>query len=366
MSNTDVTSMEVEKLFNVMGITKVVYVDDDLVEADVADIIGAQNREQILTKYFPNIKIRDEEILITQLRNSWETLGQKIKQKIYLETKLVNDTDVSHEQKMFIDIFLNIIPDDMLYPMIPAKWVESKNDLLKENKNTLFLFDLDLQQEGGRHEDGIKLIVDILRSIEIITGIITKNATQDNCLSIRDRFVDENESLKDRFFVIPKENLANNLSLFLYLLKMTVLSQDFLIFKTIINDMLLKASEKAKEKINNISVDDFEHIVFKSPMREGLWEPEMFFKIYTHYQRREFYIVAHKEEKLIDSITKIRSVSDISTKPIGFLIPSKAWEYQRDELYENADYLNHNHLPIEIGDIFEETERELASRKFSS
>jgi hypothetical protein len=173
-------------------------------------------------------------------------------------------------------------------------------------------------------------------------------------MQTRDELSEKYAIPKEKFFVIPKEILPDDVTYFIYLLKMTILTGDFGNFKKIVNTILESTTEQVKKKIEKIGIEDFDHIMFKAPGKEGQWEPDMFFRLYSHYQRREFYKKAYPDVKLQEIISKIRTTSGIPADPKS-VIPSKAWEMQHDELYENSEYLNKNHLPIELGDIFERT-----------
>jgi len=53
-----------------------------------------------------------------------------------------------------------------------------------------------------------------------------------------------------------------------------------------------------------------------------------------------------------DLATRIRQVSLISAKPT-WQVEHKIWPIQHGEIYDNEDYLNSLHFPLEMGDIFE-------------
>jgi hypothetical protein len=186
--------------------------------------------------------------------------------------------------------------------------------------------------------------------------LFTQTVSKEKCIQDRDKLSKKHKIPKEKFFVIPKEILPDDIPYFIFLLKMTILTGDFGKFKKEVNNILRGITKTAKKEINEIGIEDFDHIMFKAPGIEGQWEPDMFFRLYSHFQRRAFYSVAYANTNLQAIISKIRLVSNIPVKPISFPVPSKSWEIQHNELYENSDYLNKNHLPIELGDIFEKTD----------
>jgi hypothetical protein len=361
MNETASTRKDIKKVFDIFGISKVVYVDDDF-NIEFEKILLPGNRGLILNEYFPTITVEDEDIQNKQIRDQWEKLDHKTKMEINQKI-LAKDNNVTEVDNKAISAFFEIIPPEMLYPISPSQWNESKSDLLQDNKKTLFLFDQDLKNSEGLDEDGIKIIAEITKDKEIISALFTQTVSKDSCMQARDRLSETYTISKGKFFVIPKEILPNDTSCFIYLLKMTILTGDFGNFKKIVNTVLEDTIEKAKSEIEKIGIEDFDHIMFKAPEKEGQWEPDMFFRLYSHFQRREFYNVAYIDANLQKIISKIRSVSGIPAEFVSSSIPSRAWEIQHSELYENPDYLNKNHLPIELGDIFEKTDS-ASSKKY--
>jgi hypothetical protein len=71
------------------------------------------------------------------------------------------------------------------------------------------------------------------------------------------------------------------------------------------------------------------------------------------FHRLESRRLAHEGGTLETIAAKLRAVSGIPTKSNLFPTPGSAWSLQRDELYEFNDHINKNHLPIDLGDIFE-------------
>jgi hypothetical protein len=353
MSNITSTQDNIQEIFKILHISKVVYVDDDIVDIGVEDIIYATNRNKIMEQYFPAIQTGDKEIENNQLREYWEKFDDKIKQEI--NTLVQSDAqNISEVDKKAIPAFSEIIPEGVLFPLSPSRWEEEKDVLLQDRNTTLFLFDQDLKT-GGRGDDGINIIKEISNNLEIMSGLLTQTVTEENCMYHREQLSKDYGISEDKFFVIPKECVTNNLSLFVYLLKLTILAKNFILFKENANIILKSVNKETSENIENIGVEDFDHIFFKVPGKEGLWEPDMFFRIFSSFQRKKFNRLAYSNIDLQKSISKIGSVNGISTKPVSFLIPSKAWDMQHDEFYDEAEYLNKNHLPIELGDIFEKT-----------
>jgi hypothetical protein len=353
MNEITSTQDELKKIFETLNIAKVVYIDDDF-DIEFEKILLPGNRELVLSEYFPMITAIDEDIQNRQIREQWEKLDYKTMLEIN-KNILSRDNSLTEIDNKATSAFFEIIPQEILSPISPHQWEKEKKRLLEDSENTLFLFDQDLKNEDGFKEDGIKIISEITQNQKIICALFTQTVSRDRCMQARDELSEKYTIPKKNFFVIPKEILPNDVSYFIYLLKMTILTGDFSSFKNIVNTILETTVEKVKESMEKIGIEDFDHIMFKAPEREGQWEPDMFFRLYSHYQRREFYTKAYSDKTLRKIISKIRLTSNIPAKTT-FMIPSKAWEIQHDELYENSEYLNKNHLPLELGDIFEKTD----------
>lgn len=361
MSDINSARNELRETFKKLDISKVVYVDDDF-DIDFEKILLPGNRDLIAKEFFPTIIVKDEEIQNKQIREQWEKLDYKIKTEINRRI-LSRDDNVTEIDNKAISSFFEVIPQKMLYCISPYQWSEEKERLLENSRNTLFLFDQDLKITEGLKEDGIKIIKEITQNREIISALFTQTVSKDRCMQTREKLSKKHKIPKERFFVIPKEILPNDIPYFIYLLKMTILTGDFGKFKKEVNSILTGVVKTVKEEIDKLGIEDFDHIMFKAPGMEGQWEPDMFFRLYSHFQRKEYYNVAYADPDLQKIISKIRQVSNIPAKSVSSSIPSRAWKIQHSELYEDSDYLNKNHLPIELGDIFEKTDS-ISSKKY--
>jgi len=351
MNETEHNKDDIMEMFCKLNISKVVYVDDYNVDIGIEKVISSSKRNFIMQTFFPNLVGGDIDIENDKLRKQWENISYATKSKI--RQTIESDEDTSDIDKRVIPVFAELIPDEILCPISPENWEEQKAEYLLDSKTTLFLFDQDLRRDE-RDEGGIQIIKKITINENIICGLFTQKATKEDYLEYRDTMCKEKDIDKDKFFVIPKENVTDNQQLFLYLLKLTILARNFTLFKSKVNNIIEQTNDYAKSKVEEIKVEDFDHIIFQVPKIEGLWEPDMFFRIYSGFQRREFNSLAYSNEELQNSITKIRAISEIPTKPDPLTISSDAWNIQHNELYDSADYLNNNHLPIEVGDIFED------------
>jgi len=342
----------VVKLFTILDIKNVVYVDDyNDEDISVEKVITSPMRNQVFEKFFSNMS-GDEDMQNNSLRKEWDELSLDLKNEIKLIIQSETDKDA-------IPAFLELIPKEILLSLTPNDWEEKKDELLKNYQNTLFLFDQDLGlNEREDNEDGIVIISEISKGKDIICGLFTQIVTKDDCLDYRDKMSKKYNVERDKFLVISKKDVSINQALFIYFLKLTILCNYFMKFKESVSNIINIVGENAINTINNIGIEDFEHIIFKTPLEEGIWEPDMFFRIYAGFHRRYFINSAYANNELQKAISEIRSVSDIKIET-DLPLTSKAWDIQKKELYDDTEHINKNHLPIEVGDIFEDENKKL-------
>ncbi len=83
----------------------------------------------------------------------------------------------------------------------------------------------------------------------------------------------------------------------------------------------------------------------------------MLFRLHSLFSRLEARRLAHEGGELESIAKRLRSVSHVPTDSASQPALT-TWEIQRRELYESVDYVNGNHLPIELGDLFAKTNTE--------
>jgi hypothetical protein len=358
----------VQSILNSLKISKVVYVDDRNIDLPVENVINAISTGSVtidkVKKIVPSLKTDDIDIISDQLRQKWNNISYKKKFELYriIETSKLIDKETEDDFKS-ISILNNLVPKNILVPLSPEKWDEEKNKLLDDCDKTLFLFDQQLDGEGTLKEKGINLLGKIIKErVNCMCGLLTHTILPDQISARRLEMAEDLKISADRFFIIPKLDLINEPILFVFYLKYTILARDFDKLKRNMLDIISNANKNSEKFIEDIAIQDFDHIIFKVPIRECSWEPDMFFRIYNSYQRRKSIELAYKDSDLKRIINNLRIISNIPASPTSISFPTNIWELQRDELYENSDYLNRNHLPLELGDIFEHTKEDDSKR----
>ena len=257
-----------------------------------------------------------------------------------------------------VSVLSDLVPSAKLVSLSPEQWETQKGQLLHDSQNhrTLFLFDRDFSGTGGDAEGGIKIIASLLAGNDtgsLICGLLTHTVTPETQPEQWVQLSKTHSIPRDRFVVIPKLHLSKAPILFAQTLKFAALSPDFTELKRKTKEIIAAAATVAANRVEDVSIYDLDHIVFQVSADEGLWEPDMLFRLHALFHRLESRRLAHAGGSLETIAAKLRAVSGIPTNCGLFPPPSSAWALQREELYESDDHINKNHLPLELGDIFE-------------
>jgi len=354
----------VGRILAALQITRVVCVDDAYEdEPSVEEVIVAAGRldSETLKKSLPEIgsTIPDnQEVLKEHIRRLWSELKEPTRLKraeaILSAARLRND-DAGADDLGDASILADVIGEDKLITLSPKEWDEQRAALLEQGREsteqrTLFLFDRDLSTNGGDSEGGIKIIASLLANGatgNLICGLLTHTVTPEEQTEKWIELSDTYSIPRDRFLIIPKQHLSKDPILFAQTLKLVALSPDFTELKQRTKDIIAKAATTAASRVDEVSIFDLDHIVFRVSADEGLWEPDMLFRLHSLFHRLESRRLAHEGGELEEIAGRLRAVSEIPTKCATFTPPSNAWRIQREELYEFELHIN------QIGDIFE-------------
>jgi len=355
----------VDSILVTLNVARVVYVDDNIKSVSLEDVIAATISLDApeLLNIFPELGDSvpdDPDILIQKIRTIWEQIDSDNKtergQAVFIAAR---QHDGNEEDDLGdVSIMNDLIVATKLLNLTPEQWEIQKEQLLQDNQNshTLFLFDQDFSDKGGDPEGGIKIIASLLARNDakrIICGLLTHTVTPETQPTRWVELSKAHNIPKDRFVVIPKLYLSKDPILFAQIMKFAALSPDFDELKRKTKEIIATASEAAAARVDDVSIYDLEHIVFRVSAEEGLWEPDMLFRLHALFHRLESRRLAHEGGILEDIAARLRVVSGIPMESELFSPPSSTWALQRNELYENDDYINRNHLPLELGDIFE-------------
>ena len=226
---------------------------------------------------------------------------------------------------------------------------------------TLLLFDRDFRrEEEGTDNEGLKLIEEMQSTNIGYYGLISHTVNKGGEYDAWNKLANEHGLVRDRFIVIAKERLTGDLSEhygFLRMLRLAALSGRFSDVKSAALCIFQKSLDAARTTVQDLSVLDFDRIVFESSRREGVWEPDTLFRVFGILMRREALAQLYRDERIFKAFAEARRVSAVGQEigtTRGNESPSlEGLRIQRFETYGSANEINQFHVPIENGDIFE-------------
>ncbi len=364
---TEKAKSSLKQLLETLRISRVICVDDTYdkgLSIERAIVAAASLGAESLAGVIPELEgayPADIDVRKAEIRRALSALDHPVfMERVRSIVAAAGDQD-SQEADDIADaeLLASLLPKDCLVPISPAEWHRDRSKLTTEVEvsRTLFLFDQDFSRSGGNSDDGIRIIASLTSEQgkeRIICGLLTHTVTPDGLFEAWRSLADRYSVSMDKFLAIPKRYLSQDPSLFAQILKLVAISPDFALLKKSAKKLLAEAAAKAAEEVENVSIWDLDHIVFRVPSEEGNWEPDMLFRLYALFHRREARRLAFVSGELESIAQRLRAVSQIATIPIHNP-PSNAWHLQHAELYETSEHIGASHLPIELGDIFVKT-----------
>lgn len=359
----------VEKLFKLANVTQVISIDDTYSdEAPASDAVALYRK---LEGIDPGVCgavfgegshidfTSDPDVIREQIEAFWKTIPFEKQRDILTElrSKITAEDDIDKGAKSALPEFFDKYN---FIPMSQKRWDAEKEKVFATSKPlTLLLVDEDFSKEpGGGSADGIKIIKEVVNKTNpniFLCGLLSHGYSAND---IHRQWTElcEREGLdKSRFVLIPKQLLDEDpekLMTFLRLIKLAVLNRPAHDMKMRASEILKEAETSAASRLNAIDIYDFDHIVFRSSEKEGVWEPDTLFRVFGLFHRDETRMRAKRDEALHDLVGNIRVISQVAT-PTQATPSLSTWKVQRIELYEDPEYLNPYFMPIELGDIFE-------------
>ena len=353
-----------------MRIRKVVSVDDfyTTVDSRYEDAIALfqiarENRDAEYSELIPrDVLDTPDNIWTRRLETFWSKRAPDLRLEILSELAAVaGDKDLPSDVKD-LSLLKALIPEDMFVAVGPDDWERDRDIILagaQDDYRILCLFDQDLHLAGRSDSAGMTLLQQTLETSGegyVICGLLTQTISKDAELPKAREFASEMGLSLDQFLPLSKDRLRGEPIEFADGLKMTVLNYARERLSKQVTDITLRASENAQQQMNDISVDDFEHIVIRSSEREGVWEPDTLFRLFDLFRYNAFRAMALAPERrlsLYGDIERMRSIRDIKTSDLQPDCPSdQVHRIQRAELFDAAELLNPSHQPIDLGDIF--------------
>lgn len=380
LSRFEAIRQHASELFETVGISRIVVVDDEYapsVEELVAHCLQIGNRT-LDVPHFGQIDFSTpREVLIDHLRTTWDGLTDGERDETLAFVRAAKSTigarpdqtysdEVEHvdtRAAQSLEELLDSIPGCQYITLSLRSWRESSDQLLMDDAaaTTMFLFDRDFRREvAGSDQEGIELIRQTQARAVGYCGLISHTVSLGGEYRAWCQLSDENELDRDKFIVISKERLTNqerDYYGFLGMLRLTALNERYGKIKSHVWDIFRESMDRAKECLDQLSVLDFDRMVFESSRIEGVWEPETLSRVFGILMRKETRSRLHLSPSIYSDVSEARRVSsmpkEIATGLKEESGSNEALRIQRFEIYESAEDINKFHGPVELGDIYQ-------------
>lgn len=247
-----------------------------------------------------------------------------------------------------------------------GQWRREREEYLGDPtaaQETLFLFDRNFGREKGSADEGLVLVREVQGRGVAICGLITHTVSLGAEQAAWSDLAREHGLDRNRFVVIAKQRLAGDGEpehySFLRMVRLAALSSRCASMKKAAWKIFAESVEAAQEAMERVSVLDFDQIVLTSSRREGVWEPDTLFRVFSVFMRQEARRRLHEDSEA-DISTKVAEARKVSSIPVeaeaafgSEPLCAEAIRVHRFELFESCELLNSHHLPVDLGDIFE-------------
>ena len=363
LNELETAQAAINQLFDALTITRVISVDDLYAEEHtLEDLIGLLTAAPAAAASIPELAdldlTVDEDIWHDRLKTTWDTIGTD-KHLAIVQRVRVAAGDDQELDKTVGGVLAHLFTKYDFRPLTLTQWQAEKATLLDATTmpKTVVLFDQSFTKEGGTETAGLGLIQDAYARCQhqgLLCGLLSQNYTVAQEFDGWQQLAKDHNLEADRFVLIAKERIHGQLAGFATQIKLTVLNHQCNDLKQEAVKVLASAHQQASTELCAMNIYDFEHIVFRSSYREGVWEPDTLFRVFGLYHRAATRSIARQNATLAEQAAAIRKGSNLPIARAATL-PHGSWKIQRLELYDDHEHLNNHYLPTELGDIYQKT-----------
>lgn len=354
-------------LFGIMGIQKVIVVDDQLsTPLDFEKIVGAIRAKVVAAgdepvaleiEEFAGIPLTPEvEVWRGKVEQKWNALEIERKDAIGRALGVVEEPESKESERHVLERILGDAKPDFLSL---TEWKTRADELIAAAKAgaTLFLFDQDMRENAGREDEGMNIISHLLKNEcqtgPVYFGLFSNTVGADDEHDHHIAFMEKYGlgEMGDRFAVISKSGLDTQPRNLACRLKRVAISPRCSALKSGIFTAVEKAMLQAKKDVEGLHIYDFEHLVFRSSYNEGVWEVDTLLRLFSVFFRESARATAATDGAIRKAAEDVRKVVSYPYRP-NDAPAAKVRDIARLELYETAKHLQTHRIPIELGDIF--------------
>jgi hypothetical protein len=366
------------------GIKRIVCVDDSYA-VNVEDLITRLSAfEPEERKRLFGEDLGPDTVWQAQVRKKWEEDMSAGEQATLMDGAAALEHDLDPVLIGFAEIVTETCPEIEFLHFSLSDWTKRKQEIIDGTPTipTLILLDQDFSNEGGAENEGQKLVADLERRIKdhedvklgTFYGILTNTVSVDEEHTRRTKIVADENLDAGRFVLISKQSMRDGAELLPERLRPVLLSPLFAHLMEEVTRAVAAAQEEALERAIEIPPEDLEQMVLQSSNQEGIWPPDTLLRILETMQRETVRKSLREEEDLLGVAERVEAVAKVvlpkgstADEEDGAKVPQStegkpvkrvpvAAGISHEEIYESSEHLNSLHLPIDLGDLFKNTE----------
>lgn len=356
-----------QMLLEASGFKRVVYVDD-------CNSITAERVNQLRQELGPervaqlgvlavDADVEDLDVLELRQSRAVEALSHEELIKVYDRLAAESGMGAVDQRDMLVFKQLSsAFGDDVsINKLSMGQWRRQREQLLEAAKvaPTLFVFDEDFRHEGLGDREGRRLLADVHRAlagfhhaIALLTHTVEPGEKEE---VLQTEIEAETATLRGRVVVIGKGHLSKDRHGFVRRVKYALLAPLFAELKEKIRVAVLGGQKEALDAIEQMRVDSFERIMFNSSLNEGAWSPETVARVIAVLQEKVTRRGLRADATVHQIVSSANPICPVRTGQIPADVTDKALSLQRAEIYETEEDVNALHLPLEFGDMFEDS-----------
>ena len=381
MTALDRVRSNAKTLLDTVGVSRVVVVDDQYADG-VEGLVGiCSELERTEAAGLPHLKgvqfTAPDEVWSDQVRVAWKELDREARREVLTAARSIRAVlgepssddepadlhEVDDQAAACLEEILGSLGGCEFVPLSLAEWEERGKGMLATDAapRTLFLFDRGYGDErAGTDDEGFKLIREVQQGGSGYCGLITHTVSVGEEYKAWEGLAEEYGLDRDRFVVVSKGRLnahPPDYYGFLAMLRLAALGARYARVRSMAGSIVEASLREVKSAVENLTVLDFDRMVFASSRREGVWEPDTLFRLFEILMRQEAGSRLHTDATVSQAVASARRVS-ASPKEIAHALekqgePSVALRMQRYELYDAGEKLNAWRTPTGLGDIFQ-------------
>ncbi len=303
----------------------------------------------------------DDEIWKRRLRERWSNTDADEKASMLDRLAVILEIEIETERdRERISLLQSLIRCETL-ELSPSEWEARSGEIIQQaatGNGVLCLFDYNLQGAHGYtdHHGAIFLenAINARGDRPVICGLLTHTVQEGDEIDRSSQLADEYGLNRSDFLILSKDRLNDSMR-FAHGLKMMSLNYARDSLARSVREIAQEADRQANEDLMQVSVYNFDYMVLRSSEKEGVWEVETLFRLFEILRRIAFQKQAFSPDNIATfntQIARIRVIREVKTDVEPDYPPNQRWEIRKSELYDEGEFINSAHLPLEPGDIF--------------